>query len=211
MNRILVAFALVTGLLFSAGAAPVFAQKAAEPLGVEAELDAALQEMAASQLGTLTGADLAKLADRLSIARQKLLYVQRARRASFMVPGAGQFITGDALGGSLYLAGDVAVVAGSLVGAYFLLPTNVQFNNLDYLNAPLITIQNAWQANSILSYLPSFGVLLGGHILSMVLGHFSAVSADREARQNIADGKVTFTPKFDFDRRGFGFGMMMRY
>jgi hypothetical protein len=211
MKKIVVMFLFASGLLFGVGMAPAFAQNAPEPLGFEAELDAALQEMAATQLGTLTMADLAKLAGRLSVAQQKVQYVQRARRASFMIPGAGQFMTGDKLGGSLFLAGDIAVVAGSLIGAYFLLPTNVQFNNLDYLNDPIMNIQSAWQVNSILSYLPSFGVLVGGAVLRGVLGHFSAVSAAREARQNIADGKVTFTPNFDLTRHGFGMGMMMRF
>jgi hypothetical protein len=211
MKKILAAVAFASALFAGVGMTPVFAQQAPGPLSIEAELDSALQEMSATQLGTLTMADLDKLMGRISVAQQRLQYVQRARRASFFIPGAGQFMTGDALGGSLFLTGDIVVVAGSIVGAYFLLPTNVQFNNLDYLNAPLINIQNAWMANSILSYLPSFGVLAGGAIVRAVLGHFSAVSAAREARQNIADGKVTFTPNFDLDRHGFGMGMMMRF
>ena len=210
MKKILVVV-LFAVLLFGAGMVPAFAQTAPEPLGFEAELDAALQEMAAAQLGSLTVADLAKLHDRLSIARQKLEYVQRARRASFFIPGAGQFMTGDKLGGSLYLAGDIVIVAGGLVGAYFLLPANVQFNNLDYFNDSLANIGSAWQSNSVLSYLPSVGVLAGAAILRGVLGHISAVNAAREARQNIADGKITFVPRFDLDRHGFGMGMMMRY
>jgi hypothetical protein len=120
-------------------------------------------------------------------------------------------MTGDAAGGALYVAGDIALMAGTLIWAYFLLPSNVQFSSLDYLNSPLVGISNAWQSNSIVEYLPSFGVLLGGAILKGILGHFSAESAARAARQNIEDGKVTFTPNFDFDRRGFGMGMMMRY
>jgi hypothetical protein len=211
MKKILATVLLASGLLAGAAMTPVFAQKVPEPLSIQAELDSALQEMSATQLGTLTMGDLEKLMGRISVAQQKLQYVQRARRASFMTPGVGQFMTGDALGGSLFLAGDIAVVAGSIVGAYFLLPANVQFNSLDYLNAPLVNIHNAWQANSILSYLPSFGVLAGGAILRAALGHFSAVSAAHEARQNIADGKVTFAPNFDFDRHRFGMGMMMRF
>jgi hypothetical protein len=211
MKKTLVTFLVASALLIGAGMTPVFAQKADEPLGFEAELDAALSEMASTQIGTLTGADLAKLADRLSIARQKVRYVQRARAASFMLPGAGQFMTGDTLGGSLYLAGDVVLEAGILIGAYFLLPTNVQFTNLDYLNAPLGTISSAWQSNSVVAYLPSIGVLVGGAIVKGILRHVSSAGAAREARQNIVDGKVTFAPKFDFDRHGFGMGMMMQY
>ena len=139
-------------------------------------------------------------------------YVQRARNASWHFPGAGQFMTGDPAGGSLFLAGDVTVIAGTLVGAYFLLPSNVQFSSLDYFSDPLSTIRTRWEGNSVVDYLPSCGVLVGGMIVKHILGHFAAVEAEKSARQNIADGTVTFTPNLEFlDGRRAGFGMRMRY
>jgi hypothetical protein len=188
------------------------AQQALSPTGLEDSLGAALQEMAASPLGTLTVGDLARLAARLSIAEQQDRYIQRARNASWHFPGAGQFMTGDTAGGSLFLAGDLAVIGGTLVGAYFLLPSNVQFSSLDYFNDPLSTIRSRWEGNSVVNYLPSFGVLVGGMIVKHILGHFASVEAEKRARQNIADGKVTFTPNLEFlEGRRAGFGMRMSY
>jgi hypothetical protein len=207
MKRTLIAMVFAAALATAA-----FAQeKTPDPLEFQQELSAALQDISGTQLGTLTVGDLEKIAGRISIAVQKIQYVQKVRRASFLLPGAGQFMTGDALGGSLFLAGDLALVTGTLVGAYFLLPTNVQFSGLDYLHAPLGTIRTAWESNSITDYLPSIGVLAGGMILKSILGHFSAVNAEREARTNIAEGKVTFTPNLDMFGRGLGMGARISF
>jgi len=186
----------------------VHAQQAALAEGTPAGLGAALQAMSAEQLGTLTVGDLVKLAERISVSEQEARYVQRARVASRFVPGAGQFMTGDAPGGALFLGGDLLLAAGTLIGAYFLLPANVQFSSVNYLDDPIASIRSRWEANSISSYLPSFAVCLGGMILQHVLGHFASIEAAKGARKKIADGKVTFTPNFDFlGRPGIGFGM----
>jgi hypothetical protein len=210
---IAIAVALVAGLgcVITAGAQE--AAGAPLPLGMWPELGAALQEMDTTQIGTLTVGDLAKLAGQLSIAEQRLRYVQRARHASLIMPGVGQFMTGNPVGGSLYVVGDVAVFAGTVLGAYFLLPPQVQFTSVNYLTDPLQTICNAWQGRSVLDYLPSVGVVAGGMIVQHILSHFASVDAARAARKNIADGKVTFTPNFNFGMMGpgFGMGMMMRY
>ena len=158
-----------------------------------------------------------KLVSRISIAEQKIHYVQKARMASFLFPGAGQFMAGDAVGGSLFLTGDLLVMAGAVVGAYFLLPSNLQFGSLDYFNTPVSTIDTQWASHTVVDYLPSIGALAAGMLLRGILGYFSAASAGNEARANIADGKVTFTPNFDFLERGpgmgmgMGFGMRMHY
>jgi hypothetical protein len=140
------------------------------------------------------------------------------------MPGVGQFMAGDPVSGSLFVAGDLALFAGTVLGAYFLLPSNVQFGTgngtagagLDYLNTPLVGIKNAWEANSLLAYLPSIGVVAGGMILKHLLGWWSSKSAAGLARQNIADGKVTFEPELvpfwgQPDGHWFGPGMMMRW
>jgi hypothetical protein len=204
---------IAAAAVIAAGAAVgAGAQQALSPTGLEAALGAALQEMSASPLGTLTVGDLARLAARISIADQQERYVERARNASWHFPGAGQFMTGDAAGGSLFLAGDVTLIAGTLVGAYLLLPSNVQFSSLDYFRDPLSTIRTRWEGNSVVDYLPSCGILLGGMIVKHILGHFAAVEAEKRARQNVADGSVTFSPNLEFlDGRRAGFGMRMRY
>jgi hypothetical protein len=204
MKRIFIAVLIVTAF-----GVPGFAQEKASALpGMGQALSEALQDMSAAQLGTLTVADLETLAGRISVAVQKVRYVEKARRASMIFPGAGQFMTGDATGGTLYLVGDLALLTGTLAGAYFLLPANVRFGDLDYFDDSIGTIKASWESNSIMDYLPSFGVMAGGMILKGILGHFSAANAAEEARRNIADGKVTFVPDFGF--MGHGFGMEMR-
>lgn len=133
--------------------------------------------------------------------------------ASMVIPGVGQLISGDTLGGSLYLTADLAVVAGTLLGAYFLLPSNVQFNQLDYFNTPLTTISSTWNGNTVLQYLPAAGVMAGGMLVKMILGHFAAVGAAHDAREAISQGKVTFTPHFGpmGGGGGMGMGMDMRF
>ncbi|MGD0726354.1 MAG: hypothetical protein ABSB63_12420 [Spirochaetia bacterium] len=203
---------IIVMVISAALAATVSAQeRAPDRFGFEQELSAALQDMSGTPLGTLTVGDLQKLAGRVSIVVQKIQYVQKVRRASFLLPGAGQFMTGDALGGSLFLAGDLALITGTLIGAYFLLPANVQFRDLDYFHVPLGSIRTAWESNSLTDYLPSIGLLAGGMVLKAVLGHFSAVNAEQEARTSIAEGKVTFTPNLDVFGRGFGMGVRMGF
>jgi len=208
MKKSWTAFAAVAALTVLATGA--HAQQTLAPAGVSTVLGAALQEMSAEQLGTLTVGDLARLAERISIAEQEDRYVQRARMASRFLPGAGQLMTGDTLGGALFLGADFALTAGTLIGAYLLLPSNVQFSSIDYLNDPLSSIKSRWEGNSIADYLPSFAACLGGMILKHVLGHFASVEAAKSARRSIADGKVTFTPNLDFLGRP-GMGFRMRY
>ncbi len=207
MKRVCLVIAVIAAMAVGAGA-----QQALSPTGLQTALGAALQEMSASQLGTLTVGDLAQLAARISIAEQQDHYVRKARNASWLFPGVGQFMTGDTLSGSLYLAGGVAVIAGTLIGAYLLLPSNVQFASTDYFHDPLSTIRSRWEGNSIVDYLPSAGFMLGGMILKAILGHFSAEDAAKRARQNIDDGTVTFTPNLEFlGGREPGIGLRMRY
>ncbi len=177
-----------------------------------------LAQNGSTQIGSMTVADAEKILGDISIARQKEFYVQRARLASLHMPGVGQFLAGDPVGGSLFIVGDVALFAGTVLGAYFLLPANVQIGSgagtgaggLDYLNTSLVGIKNAWEANSILSYLPSAGVVVGGMILKHLFGLWSSKSAAALARQNIADGKITFEPELvPFGGPGYPGGGMM--
>lgn len=178
---------------------------------LEQELSAAGSELSSNQVGTMTMDDVEKIAAHLSIAYQKSRYVERARAASYALPGLGQFMTGDSLGGWLYVAWDVTILAGTLISAYFVLPANVQFGSLDYLNSPLSTIRGAWESNSVLSYLPLAAVIAGGVILEVVLRSASSENAAQTARKNIAAGKVTFEPTLDFAGGGPGIGMKFAY
>jgi len=199
---------LLMAAVVAAGA--VAEEKVLAPAGLQQELGAALQEMSTVQLGTLTVGDLVAVASRVSVAAQKLRYVEKARMASMMLPGAGQFMTGNALGGSLFLVADLAVMAGAAAGAYFLLPSDVQFGSLNYFTTPMATIKTTMMAHNYVDFLPSMAVMAGGMLVKGILGHFSAASAAAAARTNIAEGKITFTPDFGFMGRGFGMGMRMK-
>jgi hypothetical protein len=177
---------------------------------LEQELSSAASELSSDQVGNLTIDDIEKIADHISIAIQKEKYVQRLRNASFALPGLGQFMGGDTLGGWLFVAWDVTVLTGTLLSAYFVLPANVQFGSLNYFGSSWSTITGAWASNGILSYLPLAGVITAGVLLERVLRYASADNAAKTARKNISEGKVTFQPSFDLDR-GLGLGLQMNY
>ena len=72
----------------------------------------------------------------------------------------------DAVSGALFLAADILVAAGTLVGGYFLLPSELQFNNLDYFNTSHTEIKAAWkgavESATFMEALPTLGVMTGG-------------------------------------------------
>ncbi len=180
---------------------------------VDDEMAAIGKEYGTTVVGTLTVADTEEIAGRISIALQKERYVARSRAASMIIPGIGQFMNDDPASGTLFVGADVALLAGTLMGGYFLLPENVRLDKLDYFNTPLGDIEAAWESNTLLEYLPTIGVSVGGSILMMILRHVSAAHAEDLAATSIAEGKVTFEPVFSSFgfMKGFGMGMRMRY
>jgi hypothetical protein len=206
MKRIVVALIALT-----VAATLAAAQDQPPAAGQQDDVTAALQEISASQLGTLTVADLTQAAGRLSVAVQARAYVTRVSMASLFLPGTGQLMTGDTVGGVLFLTGDLAVMVGAMVGAYYLLPADLQFGMMNYYTDKFSTIKTTWENHSLQDYLPSMGVMAGGMLLKGILGHVSSRLAAQAARRNIADGKVRFVPRLGFDGRGMmmGFGMQM--
>jgi hypothetical protein len=182
---------------------------------LNAEVASILDQNAQAQLGTMTVQDLTKIAGEISIAMQKDQYIRSAGMASMILPGVGQFKSGDTTGGVLFLTGDLVIFAGTVLGAYFLLPANVQFGSIDYLNTPLSSIKTTWDSNTLSNYLPSIAVVVGGMAAEMLLRWISARNAEDQARSAIASGKVTFQPQLvplfglvgPGGKPGFGFGM----
>jgi hypothetical protein len=160
------------------------------------EITAILEKDGDTRLGDMTVGDMEKMAGEISIAVQKTWYVRRAKTASRVLPGAGQFMTGDPLGGSLFLLGDAAVISGTLIGAYWLLPENVRSD------------RHSWSSNTFADYLPSIGVVAGGTAAWMLLRWLSSTNAEAAARNNIESGKVTFQPLLV---PGMGMGFAFRY
>ena len=159
---------------------------------LRAELDNLFS--AEGELGALSYGQLRELAGLLSVARQKDRFVARSKAMSFMMPGSGQFLNKDYGSGAAFLAADLAVAAGTLIGAYYLLPDNVQFQQLDYFNTPFSKIRETWEDHTFMDYLPSLGLLAGGGIVKAILGHFSSTHAGKLARRNIDAGKISFEP-----------------
>ncbi len=179
-------------------------------------LDALRDALAANrdtEIGSITLGQLERIVGRIWTARLRAAYIEHSRRASFRLPGMGQFMNGDPLSGSLFLSADVALTVGALVGAYFVLPADLRFDRLNYFTAPWATIEERWKSHSFVDGLPALGVLAGGAAVKLGLRFLSAAHAGRLARDNLDSGKVTLAPwmLMGWGRRGFGMGMHMRY
>ena len=170
-------------------------------------LAALAADRGASALGSMTVADVERGIARLSVAMRQEAWIHGSRMASLALPGLGQFLNRDPLGGSLYLAGSAAVAAGTLVGAYFLLPSNVQGN---WFTAPIGTLETAFKSNSVVAYLPSLGVMAAGVVVDAVLRCISAAGAARLAERRVLDGTVSFEPVLISSGKGMGFGVKFK-
>jgi TM2 domain-containing membrane protein YozV len=181
---------------------------------LEQQLEAALAGKKNTAIGDLTIGEAEELLGEISIAYQKAAFVAKSRAMSMMLPGLGQFMNDDVGMGVLFLSADLLVGAGTLLGAYFLLPDELRFDQLNYFNDSYATIKGQWEAQSFADFLPSIGVLAGGGLIQLVLRGVSSKHAARLAERNIAEGKITFEPKvytLPVGPGAMGFGMGMKY
>jgi hypothetical protein len=216
---VLMTATLATGVLFADGSGYPKMGKHHPMMGMETELleqelEAVLAGEESTVLGDLTVGEAQALLGEISIAYQKAAYVSKSRTLSMMIPGLGQFKNEDPGMGVLFLSLDVLTGVGTLLGAYFLLPGEVQFDQLNYFNDSFGTIETAWKAQSFVDLLPSLGVLAGGGLVQVVLRGVSSKHAAKLAEQRIASGEVTFEPSLmimPFAHGTMGFGMGMKY
>lgn len=110
---------LLLGACFALGAQEAAADSTGIPLSLSEK-----------KIADLTVGDFEALAAANSIERQKRHYVGSSAAALFLIPGLGQFKTGDNLGGTLHLVGQVALVAGTMYGAWALMPSEFRNSNL---------------------------------------------------------------------------------
>ena len=164
-------------------------------------------ERGTSELGTMTAADVEGAVARLSIAMQQEAWVRGSGMSSLVLPGLGQFMNRDPLGGSLYLAGSAAVTAGTLVGAYLLLPADVQAG---WFTTPIGALEAAFASHTVVEYLPALGVMAAGAVVDVVLRCVSASGAARLAERRVLDGTVSFEPVLISSGKGMGFGVKFR-
>lgn len=181
---------------------------------LEQQLEAVLAEQESAVLGDFTVGEAQELLGEISIAYQKAAYVSKSRAASLMLPGMGQFMNDDPGSGALFLSLDVLTGVGALLGAYFLLPDELQFDQLNYFKDSFSTIENTWKSQSFMDLLPSLGVLAGGGLVQVILRGVSSNHAAKLAEERIAAGEITFEPKLSILPGGpgaMGFGMGMNY
>ena len=178
------------------------------------EIEAVLDSAEDQSLGSLEVGELSAILGQLSVARQKDAHIQHSRQLSFMFPGLGQFRNDDKVGGALFLTANLVVTAGTLIGAYFLLPADLQFDTLDYFYDTFDTIKESWKSHTLVDMLPAMGVMAGGWLVKGGLRLWSANHAGKLAKANIESGKITFEPTLLMELRGpgsMGFGMRMMY
>lgn len=158
-------------------------------------IGAFLLEREARTIDEITIGELRELGARLSVISQEVDYVRSARNASRFIPGAGHFRINEPGAGAAFLSGSIVLSAGTLIGAYFLLPDDVQFGEVDYINDSFREIGTAWRGESIASFFPAFAALVGGALGQAILGEIASQDAERRARAQIESGRVQFTPQ----------------
>ncbi len=145
----------------------------------------------------------------ISIDRQENMYVRHAAVASFLIPGAGQFMTGDTLGGVAHLAGEAAIIGGVITGLYFLLPEDLKDGNLTKEERHDL-YESYMTPNNIDEILPAMGVMAGGVLLSVFNSVMASHGAAENALENIESGVVTFKPYVNIGRT-LGLGLRMNW
>jgi hypothetical protein len=168
------------------------------------ELSSLLQAREGAALGELRIRDVRDLLAEASVRMQEVQFLGDVRHASLWMPGAGHIKAGDGGRGAGYLAANIALTAGTLVGAYFLLPSEVRFDELSYFGDSFQEIEAAWKGQSFVDVLPSIGVVAGGFAVRALLGYFAAESAGRFAAARIRDGEIRFEPYAAADKLGLG-------
>jgi len=146
-------------------------------------------------IGEFTLNEMKELALDLSIPFQKMQFVKNSKTASAVLPGIGQYMNNDPLSGTLFLISSIAVTAGTLIGAYYLLPDELRFDSLDYFGDSRATIKERWENQSSNDLMPTMGVMVAGFVVNGVIRLFSTAHAGKLAQKNIAEGKIQFEPK----------------
>ena len=146
--------------------------------------------------------DLMTVRDRLSVAAQKDHYVNRIATESYSFPGWTIRGRGHR-GRACFLTLDIAVIAGTLVAAYYLLPADLRFDRVNYFGDSASTISNAWNGHSFTDFLPMIGAVAGGFVIDQIVRHFASTHARREATRAVDLQRVTFTPQIGIGFMGF--------
>ncbi len=198
---------LVSVVVLVLAAAGIAAAKPRIP-SMQEEVASALEQYSPREIGALTVGELEQIAEKVSLAHRRASFVPRSAMMSMIMPGMGQFLNGDRVGGVLFAGANIATIAGTIAATWLLLPEDVQPQSLFVI--PVSDIAPRLEAHTPLQYLPAFGAMAGGMLLDGILRVASARHAAGLARRNIAEGKVDFSPEASVDGRGFMMGMRVR-
>jgi hypothetical protein len=138
-----------------------------------------------------------------SVSRQESMYVRRAGMYSFLVPGAGQFMTGQAGTGALHLGAEVLIAGAAVAGMWYLTPEDLLDHSLS-MDERYDVMASYMTPDRIGELLPGMGVAAGTWVLSMVNRSLAARGAVRGAQANLADGTVSFEPVIGLGSIGGG-------
>jgi hypothetical protein len=210
MKRVLATLAvlLMPAIIFALPKSPSWAPGCSENLQeagpyVKAEVSLIQTEIGEETPGDMKVREWLSLRDRLNVAAQKDRYVNLMATESYFLPGLAQFQLGDTASGAGFLALHLGVVAGTLVAAYYLLPSDLRFDKLDYFGDSASTIEDRWGNHSFTDYLPSIGALCAGIVAGQLVKHWASEHAREEATQAVDREKVTFTPRIGVGFMGF--------
>ncbi|MBI9099131.1 MAG: hypothetical protein JEY91_11670 [Spirochaetaceae bacterium] len=159
------------------------------------EISEIIEDQDNNSIGDLSMGDIKEIAFDLSVPIQKMNYVKESKEASAMLPGMGQYMNGDPLSGTLFLLSNLTVGAGALIGAYYMLPHELKFDQLNYIKDSRSTIRTAWHDQSIEDMLPTMSFLLAGIVVNSVIRLISSNHAGKLAQKNIANGTIQFEPR----------------
>jgi hypothetical protein len=161
--------------------------------------------------GELTLGERLAIASAISVSNQERSYVRRSAGASFLLPGAGQMMTGDYGLGALHMGAEAAIIGGSLAALYFLAPAEL----LDFSGTReqrRAAVDAYMTPGRIGEILPAIGVIAGATALSLANRAIAAHGARNRAEANLASGKVEFQPSVVMSdgMPGLGLGMALR-
>lgn len=168
------------------------------------EILGAVPEAGAKVPGEMTVEEWTTLAGAVSVANQEARYVNHAGVASFLLPGTGQFLTGDYAGGALYMGAEAAIIGGTAAACWFLLPEDLRDSSLSREERK--TLKDEYSDEELM---PAMCAASAGFVLMVVNSVFSSKDAHETALSNIDSGKVRFEPKIYLSGNHFGLGLVM--
>jgi hypothetical protein len=160
----------------------------------KAEISNIRTELGSKPLGEMTINQLSPYWDRMDTALSKDIYLKQTSMLSFALPGAGQLRNGDTAEGLGFMALNLTVMAGTLTGAYFLLPADLRFDRLNYFNTSFQKIGDTWNSHSFNDYLPSMGTMAIGCLIDMIIRAWSSEAAYHESIAAIDSGRANIEP-----------------